>query len=129
MVDVPVPMAAATPVLLTNIAGEELLQEPPGVGSEKEVTPPVQIADGPAIGAGEGTAITVIIYVGDPDPVVYEITDDPAVIPVTIPSEDTLATDGVLLNQAPPVAVSVKVIDPPTHTIVGPLMAAPGPSG
>jgi hypothetical protein len=47
----------------------------------------------------------------------------PALMPVIIPAEPAMATDVLLLLQAPPVAVLLNVVVLPAHRIVVPVMA------
>ena len=46
----------------------------------------------------------------------------PVDTPVTTPVEDTVATVGLLLVQAPPVAVSPRDVVPPTHNVDVPVI-------
>ena len=48
----------------------------------------------------------------------------PVVRPLTTPVLPTVATAGLLLLHVPPVVVSVKFMVAPTHTLLGPPMAA-----
>jgi len=51
------------------------------------------------------------------------ITEVPAETPVTIPEEEpTVATEGLPLLHVPP-PVPVSIIEDPTHTLPGPVMA------
>ena len=46
----------------------------------------------------------------------------PALIPLTIPVADTVATDGVLLLHVLPVGNAPNVVVAPTHTVAVPVM-------
>jgi len=48
----------------------------------------------------------------------------PAETPVTVPAEVTVAIEVLLLLHVPPAVESVRVIDEPTHVLVGPAIGA-----
>lgn len=52
------------------------------------------------------------------------ITVVPALAPVTTPEVFTVATDGVLEIQVPPVVAQLIVIEEPTHSSDGPVIGA-----
>lgn len=73
---------------------------------------------------GEGMGSTVTGYVAaQPPVVVYDIVATPELAPVTTPTASTPAAAPEELH-VPPGSVSVKVMVAPTHTRVGPVMAA-----
>jgi hypothetical protein len=118
----PVEDTVATPV-------ELLLHEPPVVASARVEVPPIDVDKVPVIDAGAaGTVVTVITVLVDDVPqrldAVYTIVSVPAPTPVTTPVPIfTVAIDGKLVVQLPPDAVSVRVIELLTHTVVAPDIA------
>ena len=52
------------------------------------------------------------------------ITVAPGALPVTTPDIEPIVAFVLLLLQVPPVVASLKVMDDPTHTAVGPVIVA-----
>ena len=110
------------------IVGWLLLQLPPGVASLNRVVGDVtSVAEhnwvNPVIGSGTGFTVILLVTVQPPPRVKMMVTppaDTPVTTPVVLP---TLATAGVVLIQVVVPAASAKVMVPPTHTWVGPVMA------
>lgn len=113
-----VPMVA-TAVLL-------LLQEPPGVPSERVVVTPTHSEPDPSIVPGTGFTVTVW-FTKHPVGSVYLITGEGVVVdsPETIPETDpTVAFDTSSDVQVPPEVAELNVVVPPTHTFGVPVIAA-----
>jgi hypothetical protein len=114
------------PVLDPTVATVEsvLLQTPPGVKSDNMVVCPEHMVVTPAIGAGNGFTVTVVVIeqvVGK----VYVITVVPPGFPapplLTTPLPDpTVATDDTLLLHVPPDRPLLNVVVNPAHIVVLP---------
>ena len=107
--DTPVTIPEAEPMVAINVL---LIAQLPGPAASVNVpVEPTHTFVAPDIGAGAGATVT--IKVAEQEPTIYDITDVPALTPVTTPSVPTVATDVVALDQLPPVAASVRlVVDP-----------------
>jgi hypothetical protein len=114
--DVPAETPVTTPVAsIVATAGVALLHVPPAVASVRVVVDPMQTVSVPPIAAGKGLTVTVAVT-RQPVGNVYDITDVPAVTPVTTPAPVIVATAGVALLHVPPAVASVKVVVDPTQT-------------
>ena len=122
----PIPTVVTQPVTLSIVATAPLLllHVPPGVGSLRQLPKPIQIPSVPVIGPGLGFTVTVVNDIqprGD-DAMIVVV---PFVLPVSIPvDEPMVATVVLLLLQVTPAVASVNAIVLPTHTAVGPVIAA-----
>ena len=76
------------------------------------------------MGAGSGLTVTCLTVKQPVEEKVYVILAVPAASPVTTPPASTLAVDGLLLAQVPPVEVVDNVAVEPTHTVAVPVMEA-----
>ena len=84
------------------------------------VVAPKQIIAGPVMTLGAAETVTVIVA-AIPQPVLYEITDEPVETPVTTPLVEpgpvvTVATDVETLVHVPPTELLLKVVVSPIHT-------------
>lgn len=126
-VAVPTATPVTTPLLDTvAIAGLLLVQVPPVVG-DNLVGPPIHMVVLPVM-ATVGLAMTVTVGVGadtHPLELVNVKVTVPVATPVTIPALVTVALALLLLVHVPPV-VGDKVVVPPTHTDVLPVIDAVG---
>jgi hypothetical protein len=126
-VAVPTDTPVTTPLLeIVAIAGLLLVHVPPVVG-DNFVGPPIHIVVLPVMDT-VGLAITVTVGVGteaQPLELVKVNVTVPAATPVTIPALVTVALAVLLLVHVPPV-VGDKVVVPPTHTEVLPVIDAVG---
>lgn len=127
-VAVPAATAVTTPASVTVATPGLLLAQVPPVVGDKPVVPPMQILVGPRI-LTLGSALIVTGKVGsDSQPVVEFVkikVADPALTPVTRPAFVTVAMDGLLLLQVPPVDGD-KVVVLPTQTALEPVMLTTG---
>jgi hypothetical protein len=55
---------------------------------------------------------------------VYDITDVPAVMPLTSPVDEIVATGGLLLDHVPPEVASLNRVVEPTQTLNAPEIGA-----
>jgi hypothetical protein len=79
---------------------------------------------GPDMGAGFAATVTIVVA-KQPVGIVYETNVVPGAIPVTTPVAGfTVAIDEDKVDQVPPAGVVLSVVLAPTHTLVGPVMAA-----
>jgi hypothetical protein len=101
--------------------GVTLLQVPPGVASARLVVARLQIASVPVIAAG--CVFTVTVATETHEPIAYDITEVPAVTPVTTPAADTVATAGVVDVHVPPATPSESDVVEPAHTVSVPVIA------
>lgn len=68
MVTVPVAMPVTVPTPVTEaVSGAELLHKPPGVASLRDIVEPTHTVEGPAIAAGAGPTVMVMVLV-HPEP-------------------------------------------------------------
>jgi hypothetical protein len=124
MTEVPTDTPVTSPEeLIVATAGVELLHVPPAVTSLSVVVDPWQTEEVPAIAAGKGLTVTVLV-IKQPVGIVYEITDVPPDIPVTTPEELIVATASVALLQVPPGVASLSVVVDPAQTVDVPVIAA-----
>ena len=93
------------------------------------VVAPEHIEETPLIALTDGDVATVTVRVAtQPPEVVYVITEVPEVTPVTIPVEaPTVATEGELLDQLPPIVALASVVVLPVQTEAVPVIAATDP--
>ena len=123
-------MPVTTPAALTVATdGVALLQIPAAVVLESAVVEPMQILVVPVMLATTGSALTVtFVETVFTHPLALvteqEITDVPAVKPVTIPVVPTVATVGDALLQTPDTVVLARAVVEPTQTLVVPVMLA-----
>ncbi len=97
---------------------------PPVVLLAKEVVSPTQTCENPVIAAGKGLTASVDIP-AQPVGNVYVIVTTPAETPVAIPVPPAIvATDVLLLVQAPPALALLKNVDEPTQTLAAPAIVA-----
>jgi hypothetical protein len=123
----PATRPVTTPVPVTvAVLGELLFHVPPVIGSPKGVTAPAAHTFGTPVIAG-GKELTVIGNT-DAQPVegsVYDIVVKPARMPFTFPvPEPIVAFAEVVLDHTPPVVASPSETAEPTHTELGPVIAA-----
>ena len=116
-------MPALTPVTVPEAtvanAGVPLDHVPPVLVSPSRVVAPTQTVAIPVIGAGKGLMVTVRVP-EQPEPVVIEIIEVPAVTPVTMPVEPTVEFE--LLELQVPELPSDNVVVEPTHSEAVPVM-------
>jgi hypothetical protein len=123
-----------TPVddILPNVANE-WPHVPPVAVTVKVILPPAHTVVGALIvpAAGSGFTVTAFTAIAVPHPLVtvYFTVSTPAVAPTYTPADDILPNVANAWPQVPPVAVSVKVILLPAHTVAGPLIAPAAGSG
>ena len=116
------------PALIVATAGVALDHTPLAVTSANCVVNPIHAVDVPVIAATVGSAFTVTVRVAvfeqPPLVIVYEITEVPAVTPVTKPPTLIVATAGVALDQTPLAVTSANCVVNPTHTVDVPVITA-----
>jgi hypothetical protein len=119
MLAVPTDIPVTTPPdVIVATEGLLLPQTPPAVMSVR-VVDDVMI---PAIGAGSALTVASLVAT-QPEVSVYVIVVVPTDIPVTTPvDEPTRATPTPALDQVPPVAILLNVVDAPTHATAVPVM-------
>ena len=117
--DTPVIFTVDEEALIVAVAGAAILQFPPAVPSVKLVTDPIHTDCVPAIAAG--FALTVIVSTPVHDETVLLIIAVPAVTPVTIPEEVTVATPVAEDTHDPPPNVLESVVAAPTQTAGDPV--------
>ena len=112
-----------------------LLQVPPEVASFNVVLEPTHIVVEPVIAATVGTVSTLsnakarAVQLNALE-TLYIIVTEPELTPVTIPVEElTVAIEVLLLNQKPPEVPSDKVVVPPIHSLVVPVIPSTVGSG
>ena len=114
------PVAAPT----VAIAEEPLDHVPPAEASVSNPTEPAHKVVVPLMAAGKGSTVTVCVIlqlVGS----VYVMDALPSATPLTTPVTEPIdAMVKSLLLHVPPVDTSVRTIDEPVHTEVGPDIAA-----
>ena len=121
---VPALIPVTLPVVPTVATdGVLLVQMPPGVASDNVMIVPAHKALAPAMAA---VAVTVTECVTVQPETVYEIVTAPALTPVTMPAEPTVATVVALLAHVPPGIASDRVEVAPTHKLLAPVMGAVG---
>src|SRR5207248_2544157 len=106
------------PVVIVAIPVETLLQVPPPVASARFVVLPTHTVGVPVIATG--VVFTVTVAMATQLPNVYDITDVPALTPVTTPPAVIVATLVVTLLHVPPPVASVSVIVEPVQTVNAP---------
>jgi hypothetical protein len=95
------------------------LHTPPGVAFDRVMLLPIHTLDGPVIGDGDETTVTVLVT--QQPPAVYVIVVLPVALPVTIPVvAPTEAIPGPALLHVPPGVRSVSGALCPTHTLTSP---------
>ena len=122
-------MVVTTPEALTVAMAVALLdQTPPDVEEAYVVVAPIQIDAVPVIAATVGNGLTVIIFITvveqPPLVTVYNISTEPAEIPLTTPPEVTVAIPVPPLDHTPPAVVELNVVDEPIQTVAAPVIAA-----
>jgi len=122
ILDTPAMPPITTPdEVIVAIDGVPLLHIPPGVTSLSVVVDPAHTFRIPKIGAGSGFTLIVVVR-AQPAIVKHVIVTAPALTPVTVPNASTVAI--AVLPDAQFVAVAlVSVIEEPSHTFEGPLIA------
>ena len=119
---VPVDTPVTDPEAFTVATKVALLdhEAPPGVASDKMVTPPVHTVVFPVIATG--AVLTLIeVVVKQPVPRVYVIVAGPAEMPVTFPDPSSEILVLVVL-QIPPATKSLREVVSPAHTVGAPPM-------
>jgi len=126
---------AATPVTVpfalftAPVPMADELHTPPVVASAKLTLAPTHTLAAPVMVAGTGFTVTTAVL-AQPVGNVYEITDAPALTPLTIPVVvPTVATEGLTELHVPPVAVVLSAVvvsaaDAAAHTFIVPVIAA-----
>ena len=98
---------------------------PSAVASESEIVAPSHTDEEPLTAATAGPPFTVTILFTDAHPIIYEISELPALTPVTTPVVGcTVATAGVPELHVPPDTELLSVVVPPMQIVAVPLMAA-----
>ena len=118
--DTPVTVPVSEPTVATVVL--VLVHDPPPAGSLSVTVSLAHTLAGPLIVVGERLTVIVVCAL-HPAGVVYAITVDPVVPPVTIPVGPIVAIEVFTLLQVPPAGVLVSDIVAPTQTAVGPVMA------
>jgi hypothetical protein len=112
------------PALLTvPTTGVLLVHVPPGVASDNVIVAPAHMLPAPVMAAVKAVTVTTIVAGVQPE-TVYDIVVVPALMPVTVPVEPTVATDVVPLVHVPPGVTSDKVVPVPAHKLPAPVMGA-----
>jgi len=129
IIAVPADAPAATPVIepMEATDGLPLIHVPPDNELMNVVSDATHIAAGPVMVPAVAVVVIVIVLVANAIPQVlftlYEMTDVPALTPVTIPvPEPIVATNLLLLVQVPPVVVSATGNDVPTQPVEAPVI-------
>lgn len=119
----------STPVAAVIVATDplELIQVPPVAVFVNVVVAPMHPDPAPEI--VPGVPFTVVVTVAAvPHPVLYDIMLVPAVMPDNKPVEGLMvAVVGALLLHVPPVSVLLRVVVPPAHKLVVPVIPAGPP--
>jgi hypothetical protein len=127
MVSRPALTPVTIPVVPTVAAAVfTLLHTPPVVLAVRVVVAPTQTVLLPLMVPDVGAAITATYLLATEVPqalvTVYLMLSSPVATPVTMPVVVTVAKLVFMLLQVPPVPVVVRVVMPPTHTLLAPLM-------
>ena len=123
----PAATPVTTPAEVTVATDGLLLTHVPPVVGDKVVVDPMHIELLPVmLTAGKALTVTAVVVLLQ---LVVDVVNvkvaDPAATPVTTPAEVTVATDGLLLTQVPPV-VGDKVVVDPIHIELLPVMLTAG---
>lgn len=123
MTGVPAVTPVTTPVAEPTVASAVLLlHTPPLTVSPRVMVKPTHTLEGPVMTAG--VALTVMFFITEQLPSVYEIVTGPVVTPETTPVPDTVATAVDELLHVPPDVASLRVIVEPTQAADGPVIGA-----
>ena len=125
MVGVPCALPDTIPVVKPTVAskGMVLLQVPPVDVLLKVMVLPTHTEVDPVVAAGAIFMVTVA-YTSGPQPLLYVIGAVPCAIPVQLPVAGLIVAMVVApLLHVPPVEVSPKTEDAPTHINAGTVMA------
>ena len=98
-----------------------LVHMPPAGVLVSIVEPPTHNEGLPDIGEGPVVTVTTVVA-WQPVARLYVIIAVPVATPVTTPDADTVATEGLVLLQAPPGVALDNVSEPPTQTLPLPVM-------
>jgi hypothetical protein len=98
-------------------------QTPPDGDEDMIVAVPVHTDALPASAAGSGLTVTDRVL-KQPEPVIYDTSNEPAETPVTSPDAFASAIATLPLSHEPPEVALLSVMELPTHTDVGPVIAA-----
>jgi hypothetical protein len=134
MVALPSETPETSPALLT-VATDVLLllQSPPVPEVLSVVVLLTHTAAVPDIVPASGLAliVTALVATSEPQPLVtvYDMSTEPAAMPLTTPAADIVATEGSELSQVPPLVVLLSVMLLPVQTTDGPLMVPAAGSG
>jgi hypothetical protein len=96
-----------------------VLQEPPPGEELRVIVAPAQSEEGPVMGAGEELIVIVVVETHPPG-ALFEKTTAPLVRAFTTPNEETVATDGALLNHVPLPDIVLRLAAFPVHMVAGP---------
>jgi hypothetical protein len=126
MVAVPIATPVTTPVVLMVAMPVLLLAHvPPARVLVRLMLDATHTAEGPAIADGNGLTVTPKTAEQVVMLLVYDITTEPALTPVTCPLASIVANVLSLLLQTPPAVASERLMMlPPSQTADGPVIAA-----